>query len=127
MSRFIYPRLLSIYRLPALPNSPAGFGAQPYQEPQTAVVASVWASTPIYSGIGCSIQEYRSGQRPSDDLPGSTLVTPTNKIYIPVRTLPLGAIKVRDYLMDDLGIRYHVINPYWNSMGYRLYCVFLEA
>ena len=127
MSRFVYPRLLSIYRLPGLPNAPAGFGAQPYQEPQTAFAASVWASAPIYSSIPCSIQEYRSGQRPVDDLPGSTLVTPTNKIYIPVRTLPLGAIKVRDYLMDDLGIRYHVINPYWNSMGYRLYCVFLEA
>jgi hypothetical protein len=124
---FVYPRTISVYRLPRLPTSPAGFGAQGYQEPQTAASASVWATRPILSGIRCSIQEYRSGQRPADDLPGSTLVTPTNKIFIPVLTLPKGAIKVRDYLLDDIGVRYHVINPYWNSLGYRLYCVFLET
>ena len=127
MRGFIYPRSLSIFRLPGLPNTQAGFGAQTYQEPQTAAAASVWASAPIFSGIPCSIQEYRSGQRPVDDLPGSTLVTPTNKVYVPRWILPLGAVKVRDYVLDDIGIRYHVINPYWNSMGYRLYCVFLEA
>ena len=124
---FIYPRLLSIYRLPGFPAGVAGYGAQPYQEPQTARNASVWASLPIFSGIPCSIQEYRSGQRPVEDLPGSTLVTPTNKIYIPLHGLAKGAVKVRDYVLDDLGVKYEVINPYWNSLGYRLYSVFLET
>lgn len=124
---FVYPRTISLYRLPALPYTPAGYGAQDYQEPQTVAASSVWASQPVFAGIRCSIQEYRSGQRPADDLPGSTLVTPTNKIYIPKRRLSLGDVKTRDYILDDLGTRYHVINPYWNSMGYRLYCVFLES
>src|SRR5208282_6774746 len=117
---FIYPRLLSVYRLPGFPAGVAGFGAQPYQEPQTARSGSVWATSPTLSGIPCSIQEYRSGQRPVEDLPGSTLVTPTHKIYIPLLVLPKGSIKVRDYLQDELGVKYEVINPYWNSLGYRL-------
>ena len=128
MTGFLYPRSISFYRLPiASGSSVAGFGAQPYQEPQTVANASLWASRPMLQNIPASIQEYRSGQRPSDDLPGSTTVTPTTKIFVPARALLRGAVKVRDYVLDDLGIKYHVINPYWNSLGYRLYCVFLET
>lgn len=125
---FIYNRVLSIYRVPrASTTSPAAFGAQGYQEPQTVKNASVWASVPVASGVRCSIQEYRSGQRPADDLPGSTMVTPTVKIFVPASAMFKGGVLVRDFLMDELGARYHVINPYWNSLGYRLYCVFLET
>lgn len=124
---FIYPRFLSVYRKTGFPAGVAGFGSQSYQEPQTVKNASVWASAPIFSGVPCSIQEYRSGQRPVEDLPGSTLVTPTNKIFVPLRALAKGSIKVRDYLLDDIGTKYEVINPYWNSLGYRLYSVFLET
>lgn len=128
MTGFLYPRAISIFRLPIASGSAvAGFGAQPYAEPQTVANASLWASRPMLQAVPCSIQEYRSGQRPTDDLPGSTMVTPTTKIFIPARALQRGAVKVRDYVIDDLGIKYHVINPYWNSLGFRLYCVFLET
>lgn len=127
MSGFIYARSISVYRLPLSGASTTGFGAQEYTEPQTAGNVSVWASRPILRGIPCSIQEYRSGQRPVDDLPGSTMVTPTTKIYIPRTAVQKGGINVRDYILDELGAKYHVINPYWNSLGYRLYCVFLET
>ena len=124
---FVYPRTVSVYRLPPMPSGSAGYGNQGYQEPQTASGASVWSSTPVFTGLKCSIQEYRSGQRPVENLPGSTLVTPTNKIFFPFSALARGAIKVRDYILDDLGIKYECINPYWNSLGYRIYCVFLET
>jgi len=124
---FVYPRTISIFRLPGFASGSAGYGAQPYQEPQTAAGVPIWQSTPVLTGIQCSIQEYRSGQRPVENLPGSTLVTPTNKIYIPLRQAAKGSIKVRDYVLDDLGIKYEVINPYWNSLGFRLYAVFLET
>lgn len=124
---FIYPRTITVYRQTGSPAGVAGLGAQPYQEPQTVGSGSVWATTPIAKGVVCSIQEYRSGERPVENLPGSTLVTPTNKIFVPLRGLARGVMKVRDYILDDLGVKYEVINPYWNSLGYRLYCVFLET
>ncbi|HYA07491.1 MAG TPA: hypothetical protein VEF90_16520 [Xanthobacteraceae bacterium] len=124
---FVYPRRVSVYRLPGFESGNAGYGAQDYQEAQTASAGSIWSSTPVYTGLQCSIQEYRSGQRPIDDLPGSTTVTPTVKLYIPRMVLAKGSLMFRDYLLDDLGVKYHVINPYWNSLGYRAYCVFLET
>lgn len=123
---FVYPRTLSIFRWSTnlTPSSP---GLQVYQEPQTAAAnTEIWQTAPIFSGISCSIQEYRSGTRPIDNLPGSSLVTPTVKIFIPRQLLSLGQIVVRDFLMDDLGIQYQVIDPYWNSLGYRLYTVYLQ-
>ena len=125
---FVYPRSVTIYRLPGFSVGSAGFGAQQYQEAQAAAVdQSVFASTPIFSGVKCSIQEYRSGQRPTEMLPGSAIVTPTWKVYIPLRAIPLGALQSRDYFVDDVGIRYVVIDPYWNSLGHRAYCLFLET
>jgi hypothetical protein len=124
---FVYPRTISVYRYPRFAAGTGGLGLQAYQEPQTVNGVSIWTTTPIYTGLVCSIQEYRSGQRPVEDLPGSTLVTPTWKIYIPAQRLPKGSIFVRDFVIDDLGIKYHVIDPYWNSLGYRAYCVLLET
>lgn len=125
---FIYPRLITVFRLPGFAAGAAGFGAQSYQEAQSAAVdQSVFASTPLYSNVRCSIQEYRSGQRPTEMLPGSAIVTPTWKVYIPLRALPKGALQTRDYFVDDLGIRYVVIDPYFNSLGHRAYCLFLEV
>jgi hypothetical protein len=124
----IYPRKINLYRWTQnITPSSGGFGAQPYQEPQTtAGNVAVWQTTPIFSGVQCSIQEYRSGTKPLADLPGNSLVTPTTKIYIPKTELQLGQINMRDYLMDDVGIQYMVIDNYWNILGYRLYCVYLQ-
>ena len=124
----IYPRTISLYRWTQnITTGSGGFGSQPYQEPQTTSGnVAVWQTAPIFSGVKCSIQEYRSGTRPVDNLPGSSLVTPTTKIFIPKSQLQLGQVKIRDYLMDDLGIQYTVIDNYWNILGYRLYCFYLQ-
>jgi len=124
---FIYPRTISVFRNPQFAAGTANLGLQVYQEPQTVNGASVWKSTPMFTGVACSIQEYRSGQRPVENLPGSALVTPTWKIFIPFNALAKGSMLVRDFILDDLGIKYQVIDPYWNSLGYRAYCVFLET
>jgi hypothetical protein len=123
----IYPRKISLYRWTQNLAAGNGFGAQPYQEPQTTSGnVAVWQTTPIFTGISCSIQEYRSGTRPVDNMPGSSLVTPTTKIFVPKNQLKIGQVNMRDYLMDDLGIQYIVIDNYWNLLGYRLYCVYLQ-
>lgn len=123
---FIYPRQISIFRWTSDLN-PSHPGLQTYQEPQTVLPdTAVWQTTPVFTGIKCSIQEYRSGTRPIDNLPGSSYVTPTSKIFIPRSQLSLGQVIVRDYITDDLGIQYQVVNPYWNSLGYRLYVIYLQ-
>lgn len=123
---FIYPRTINIYRWTQNLAS-NGFGAQPYQEPQTASGnVAVWQTEPVLTSINCSIQEYRAGTRSIENMPGSSLVTPTTKIFIPKNQLTIGQVNMRDYVMDDLGIQYIVIDNYWNSLGYRLYCVYLQ-
>lgn len=123
---FIYPRRLTIFRWQS-DLTPSNPGIQPYQEPQTINPSTeIWQTPPVFTNISCSIQEYRSGTRPVDNLPGSSYVTPTSKIFIPRNQLSLGQVVVRDFLMDDLGIQYQVVNPYWNSLGYRLYTIYLQ-
>lgn len=77
--------------------------------------------------MGCSIQEYRAAQRPIDNLPGSEAITPSFKIYIPKKTLARGSLLLRDFLLDDIGLKYSIMDPYWNSLGYRLYAYLLET
>lgn len=124
---FIYPRRISIFRQSEPVSAQAGFGTQPYQEPQTSASASIWSTTPLFSGIACSIQEYRAAQRPIDNLPGSEAITPSHKIFIPKRSLALGDVKLRDLILDDTGTKYTVMDPYWNSLGFRLYAMLLET
>ena len=124
---FIYPRLISVYRQSEPAAAQTGYGAQPYQEPQTSAGASVWASVPIYTGVACSIQEYRAAQRPIDNLPGSEAITPSYKIFIPKRSLLLGSLLLRDLIQDDIGYRYTVMDTYCNSLGYRIYAEILET
>jgi hypothetical protein len=38
-----------------------------------------------------------------------------------------GTLKVGDVMIDDLGNRYQVLAPYWDSLGYRLTCALLEV
>jgi hypothetical protein len=125
-AQFVYPRTIAVYRLPGPAAGAAGLGAQGYQEVQTAVAASVWASTPIYSGIACSIQEAARGVTPTDRVPGDVAV-PLFRIFIPLGGLAKGALRVRDYLQDEIGGRYAVTNPYWDSLGYRVSAILLET
>lgn len=124
----LYPRCVTVYRLDVAPSGPAGFGAQPYGEPQTSGGAPVWASKPIWKNIQCSIQDSRStGQHPAEPLSGSMITMPIFQIFIPEWALVESGLLVRDYLLDDLGIKYAVITPNWNSFGFKAICHMLDT
>lgn len=123
----VYLRTISIYRQAANAPSLGAAGPLGYQEAQTVSGSAIWATTPVFTCIGCSIQERERGQRPDTALPGSTVSVPTTRIFIPSAKMAKGGVLVRDFVLDDLGVKYHVINPYWNGLGYRLYCEILEA
>lgn len=126
INRFIFPRLISIFRLALNASSAAAAGPLPYQEAHATAGVVVWNSSPIFTGIACSIQEETRGKMSTVGLPGSDIV-PNYRVFIPLEVMPLGSVKVHDYVLDDIGLKYRVADPYWDSLGYRLLCVFLEV
>lgn len=111
---FMYPRTISISR----PAENVAAGDQGYATAAPADEAS------IETGIAASIQQRRSGGQNSVGLPGDARVT-SHRIFFRWPTPDL--VKKRDIITDDLGIRYQVDSPYWNSLGFRLECIELEA
>lgn len=113
---FLYPRTIKVTR----PQSTvAGIGAQPYggSSPQHENV--------IASDVQASIQAKRTsvaGQGIAG-LPGDVPRT-IWEIYF---NQPKGTLKDRDIIIDDEGFRYQVIAAYWNSLGYKVSSVRLEA
>jgi hypothetical protein len=82
--------------------------------------------TSIATGLPASIQLAKERGKPEANLPadgGKTLW----KVFIPLSAAALGLIESRDIIKDDLGTRYQVIGPYWNSLGHNLLCERLEA
>lgn len=113
---FIYPRQIAVTRQVPV----TGGGVQSYSGMQPAEEAN------IASGLPASIQLAKERGRPEANLPsdgGRTLW----KVLMPLSAIPLGTVHSRDILTDDLGVRYQVIGPYWNSLGYNMLCERLEA
>lgn len=114
---FLYPRTVAITR----PGQQGGAGFQPTQG------ADLKANeTPVATGLPASIQFKREGTKNLVGLPGDG-AAPTWDVFIPKRALANGSVKDRDIVTDDLAERYQVLGNYWNSLGYRLRCVRLEA
>ncbi|ADE12140.1 hypothetical protein [Sideroxydans lithotrophicus] len=114
---FLYPRAVMVTR----PTQPTGVGAVAYggeqQSTETPVVA-----TPVPANI----QLAKERGKPDANLPadaGKTLW----KVFIPLQAVALGTILMRDVITDDLGQRYQVIGPYWNSLGHSCVCERLET
>lgn len=116
MAGFMYPRTIDIHR----PAGQAGVGALGYGG-QTVATEAVLAT-----GIRCSIQMQREGQRNPTGLPGDGKQA-SHFVFIPKAALALGAVRSRDILIDDQGRRYQVIDPYFDSLGHRLSALVLEA
>ena len=119
---FLYPRLISISR-PGTQNdvgwSPEYAGDQKDNE------------TPVdrhcrHKDIPASIQLRREGQKNPVGLPADG-TAPYWDIFIPRRALARGKVMQRDIVTDDAGERYQVSANAWDSMGYRLRCMKLEA
>lgn len=114
---FIYPRIIAVTR-PEVSNA---VGALPYS---AALEAN---ETPVASNLPASIQHKKDGRKPDADLPNDVSKLPYYNIFIPLNAAALGLIQRRDIITDDLGIRYQVQSPYWNSLGYNLFCEELEV
>ena len=117
---FMYPRTVSVSR----PNAtPAGqLGDVGYSAQRGPVDETV-----IATGLAASIQFDRQGQRNPTGLPSDAAYKPIWKVFIPASAAALGSIQSADVITDDLGVRYQVVAPYWNSLGYRLTTIILEV
>lgn len=113
---FLYPRVVSVTR----PGTQPGFGVQGYggELPST--------ETSVASNLPASIQFYKERGSNEARLPGDTGETHV-RIFIPAASAALGLIKTRDIVADDLGQRYAVVQPYWNSLGHSLVAKRLET
>jgi hypothetical protein len=107
---FLYPRVIAITR----PVTTSQAGIRPY----SGVVAA--NETAVSSGIQCSIQYSRAGGQPATRLPGDAQQRSMWRVLIPLAALANGVINEHDIVTDDLGVRYQVTAPYWNSLGYNL-------
>lgn len=104
---FIYPRTISITR----PGTIAGVGAQGYSGAAAANETSIAANIPA------SIQLERQGPAALAGVPADTIGRGLWRIYF---KLPRGTVQERDIITDDLGNRFQVTNPYWDSLGYNV-------
>lgn len=113
---FLYPRTVSVHR----PAGQTGEGKLAYGG------ASQAGETEIATGLSASIQKRREGQKSPAGLPADG-TRPTWLIFVPRGSLALGAIKDRDIIIDDLGVRYQVLADGWDSLGYAAITERLEA
>jgi hypothetical protein len=60
-------------------------------------------------------------------LPADTVGKPTWYIFIPLYALPMGAVRSDDTVVDDAGLRYQVVGPYWDSLGHKLLAQILRS
>jgi hypothetical protein len=115
---FLYPRIIAIHR----PNPATGFGAQGYSGQTKA------DETVIASGIPASIQQKSSRFSKGEvALPANSSTSLGWHIFIPKGAMAFGTISSRDVVVDDLGHRYSIFAPYWNSLGHNLLCELEEA
>jgi hypothetical protein len=116
---FLYPRLIRLSR----PAEQAGVGFQPkYAADRKADETPVdIGGDPFFAqDVPASIQMRREGQRTSTGLPGDT-TDPIWWVFIPLEAgIERGAIRAKDIVTDDCGVRYTVVSPYWDSLGWRL-------
>lgn len=133
----IYPRTIAITR-PASAQSTSGGaasapasqvgGSVPYIGLREPTATGGTSEPTIATGIPASIQALGSRVvAPLDALASSAAGPIRWKIFIPASALAKGAIRDRDIVTDDEGNRYDVSAAYWNSLGYALETVRLEA
>lgn len=115
MGNFLYPRTISVTR----PAADTGTGFVGYSGHTQA------GETPVATGLICSIQERREGSGNPVGLPGDGR-QPQWYVFIPRGIAANGLIQSLDIITDDLGNRYQVVAPYWDSLGYRITAMTLE-
>lgn len=110
---FMYPRTISITR-PAEADAPS-------LSPRYSSLSD--PETVVADGIAANIQLDRQGRDNPVGLPSDVKVTMWRVFFKGA----LGLLQERDVIIDDLGLRYKVIAPYWNSLGYNALCDRLDV
>ncbi|WP_232243723.1 hypothetical protein [Paraburkholderia sp. SOS3] len=82
--------------------------------------------TIVATGLPASIQLKKGKGRPDAGLPADAVEKTLWTVFIPRGAAQLGLIRTNDIVTDDLGERYQVSAPYWNSLGYALQVELLE-
>lgn len=113
---FIYPRIVAFHR----PADQSGAGRIGYGGQNVANEGV------IATGIPASVQERKDGPANPVHIPTDGR-RPDYYVFIPRKKLANGTLKSRDIMIDDLGNRFQVIAPYWDSLGYRLSVMSLEV
>lgn len=111
---FMYPRTIAISRPQQV--SPAGYTDEYGGLDQAK-------ETAVASGIPANIQLDRQGQDNRTKLPADGKATLWRVFF----KRPNGLLMNHDVITDDLGVRYQVLAPYWNSLGYNALCERLET
>lgn len=115
---FIYPRTITVSR----PIPPAGVGVVGYSGTNPT------NETVVVAGVPASIQVKRPSSRTANDLPASAPSPILWNVLIPLSAnIAVGTLKDRDIVTDDAGDRYQVEAAYWNSLGWSLLSIRLEA
>lgn len=113
---FLYPRTVNITR----PAPPTGVGARGYGGVSAA------QETAVASGLPANIQFAKMRGKTDAGVPADGEKT-FWKVLLPKSAAANGLIQARDIVTDDLGQRYQVTAPYWNSLGYNLMAERLET
>lgn len=115
---FLYPRTIKITR----PLGQTGVGWQSAYAGDTE-----GGETVLATGIPASIQaKGRQGKENPVKLPGDSTISMFT-IFIPLNALARDVLQHHDVITDDLGQRYQVLTPGWDSLGYSAVCQSLEA
>lgn len=113
VDRFIYPRDVTIKRQAVV----SSIGA-------TGTYGGVQAATEttVIEGLPANIEYFSTSIPNESGMPGNSYGRGRYRIFIPIEyggVKSLG-IKKSDTVIDDLGERYQVHAPYWNSLGWAL-------
>lgn len=120
---FLYPRTVAIHR----PRGATPAGTTP-QVGDIGYASQDWSTAPgdpngedvILTGVPASIQFQSPISRSFTGVPTDAHSPSGWNVFIPKRAAAQGSIRTRDVVIDDQGVRYQVIAPYWTPLGHNL-------
>jgi hypothetical protein len=126
VNRFLYPRIIAVHRVKTIAGTTDAIGPVGYSGVEQST-SSEAGETVLFTGVPASIQAAATGRKKDNSLPQDVVYAPTWNIFIPLGSLAKYSVRDRDIILDDEGYRYEVGQAWWDSLGYRLTSIRLEA